>query len=468
MKNKLPRILSVILCVVLGASFVGCSDAKEDGEVLKDPQETEAFEPVTDLGEESELYKRYSEYKENASLAFKSNSPSQPESFVYDKSCEGVTIKEYIGEEKIVVVPDEIEGITVNFIESGAFEGKNIRALYIPDSIEYIADGLLVGCDSLATLRIPRLGEQKNNFLGRLFGASAPDENAVKVPPSLDMVILGDGVTEISDDAFLGCKTLSAVILPDSVTSIGSAAFYECADLVYLSLGSKIEEIGEYAFAYCRALYSIDVSMANTVGNGALFGCTAINNIKLTVSDNDFLGRIFGAEKPEYNADFVPESLRCVEIAQGSKTVPDRMFSSCKYITDVIFPDTLETVGIRAFYACRSIASIKMTSVKTVSDDAFFGCDNLVDVELGNALKSLGMQVFFGCGALKSVILPESLAELKASTFFGCSSLVTVDLGGVKKIGKDAFSGCVRLTPVSTEGIEVAEGNEALVLITED
>ncbi len=463
MKIKLISLLSLLLCSLLCLSFVGCSDASGEEESAKEPQSQETFEPTVNSGEESELYKRYAEYKENSALAFKSNSPASPDSFVYDTSCEGVTIKEYVGEDNIVVVPDEIGGVAVTYIEAGAFSDKNVRALYIPDSVEYIADGLLVGCDSLATLRISRLGEQKENFLGRLFGATAPDENAVKVPPSLDMLILGEGTSAISADAFLGCKTLSAVILPDSVESIGDAAFYECLDLVYLSLGGGVKEIGEYAFAYCRAMYGIDISTATAVGKGALFGCTALNNIKLTTQDNDFLGRIFGAEKPEYNADFVPESLRCVEIAEGSKTVPDRMFSSCKYITDVKLPESLESIGIRAFYACRSLGNLEMTSVKTVSDDAFFGCDNLVAVELGDALEALGMQAFFGCGSLKSVALPDTLTELKPSTFYSCSSLVTVELGGVKKIGKDAFSGCTRLTPVSCDGIEIAEGNDALM-----
>jgi hypothetical protein len=232
---------------------------------------------------------------------------------------------------------------------------------------------------------------------------------------------------------------------------------------VYVSLGDGVEKIGEYAFAYCRSMYSIDISIATDVGNGAVFACSSLNTIKLTARDGDFLGRLFGAEKPDHNADFVPQSLRRVEIAEGSKTIPDRMFSSCKYITEVILPESLESIGIRAFYACRSLGKIEMTSVKTVSDDAFFGCDNLVAVELGSSLEALGMQAFFGCRSLKAVVFPKTLTDIEASTFYGCSSLVTVELGGVRRIGRDAFSGCTRLTPVSCDGIEVAEGSESLI-----
>lgn len=469
MRNKLFGVISIVICAAICMSFAGCSNGEKGEGDKKEPVKTEPFEPVTDRGEESELYKRYAEYKENAELAFKNNSPVKADSLEYENVEGGVAVKEYKGEDNIVVLPENINGEPIVKICAGAFGGASLRAVYLPDSVKIVEKGAFEACDGLSTLRLPIIGDgAENAYLGYAFGASAPDENAVKVPPSLDMLILGDSVTEIADDAFLGCKTLSAVILPDSVKSIGSTAFYECADLVYLTLGGGIESIGEYAFAYCRALYSIDVSTANTVGNGALFDCTALNNIKLTSRENDFLGRIFGAEKPEYNADFVSESLRRVEIAEGSKTVPNRMFASCKYITEVLLPESLESIGIRAFYACRSLGKIEMTYVKEVSDDAFFGCDNLGTVELGDALKTLGMQAFFGCKALKSISLPKTLTNLRSSTFYGCSSLVTVELGGVKKIGKDAFSGCVKLTPVSTEGIEIAEGNEALIPGTQE
>ena len=468
MKNKLISLLAIIVCIAISVSLIGCSETDGEDGTPNGNYEAETFEPVTDRGEESDLYKRYAEYKENADLAFKSNSPASQDSFEYETSCEGVTIKKYVGEETILVVPEKIGGMAVTYIEAGAFSGKNLRALYIPDSVESIASGLLSGCDALVTLRLPMLGFGENNFLGYVFGASAPDQNAVKVPVSLDMLMFGDLLTEVADNAFMGCKTLSAVVLPNTVKSIGSGAFYECSDLVYLYLGERVEKIGEYAFAYCRALYSVDISMAEEIGDGVLFSCSAINNIKLTAREDDFLGRLFGAEKTEYNSDFVSASLRCVEIAEGSKAISDRMFSSCKYITEVILPKSLETVGIRAFYACRSLGAIKMASVKTVSDDAFFGCDNLVEAELGDSLDSLGMQAFFGCKALKSISLPDTLKELKSATFYGCSSLVTVELGGVRRIGKDAFSGCVKLTPVSTSGIEVAEGNGALKASAEE
>ena len=58
--------------------------------------------------------------------------------------------------------------------------------------------------------------------------------------------------------------------------------------------------------------------------------------------------------------------------------------------------------------------------------------------------------------------MPDSLKEIKPATFYDCSSLVNVSLGGVKKIGKDAFGNCKSVKPIKLEGITVAEGNDAL------
>jgi hypothetical protein len=174
---------------------------------------------------------------------------------------------------------------------------------------------------------------------------------------------LVDTVKIIESMAFYGAKKLISVTMPEGLHTIKDSAFYDCEYIVSYKLPSTLVNIGEYAFAYCRSMYSIDVSIATDVGNGAVFACSSLNTIKLTARDGDFLGRLFGAEKPEYNADFVPQSLRCVEIAEGSKTIPDRMFSSCKYITEVILPESLESIGIRAFYACRSLGKKIIKSV---------------------------------------------------------------------------------------------------------
>ena len=450
--------LASVFC--LSAVLVACNEVPD-----MPPPEADTFKPAEDELGDGVLEKRYSEYLENSSLAFKNNVPAGADSFSYEKIGESIKITKYIGEDEIVVVPEAIEGLEVTDIGSGAFSGGSVRAVYIPDSVNVIEKGAFVECTGLSTLRLPFVGDGGDNaFLGYIFGAGITGENAVKVPQSLDMVIIGGEVNEIADEAFIGCKTLSAVVLPDSVTSVGNMAFYECADLCFVSLGEGVQSIGEYAFAYCSSLYYIDCSMASNVSTGAFLYCSKLNGIKLSLSDGDYLGRWFGAVTPDHNKDFVPDSLRRVEVAEGCEKIPDRAFTECYYIMSVSLPQTLEAIGVRAFYSCRSLRKIDIPNgTKIIDDDAFFRCDSLAEITLGNSLESLGMQAFYECRSIEKISLPETLKEIKSSAFYGCGSLAEIELGGVKKIGKNAFYGCGKLTPVSLDGVEVAEGNDAII-----
>ena len=460
MKDKLLRVLFALLCLSILVSGVASKEEDKGGEANV-PEDD--FVAVTDKGKDSELYKRYKEYEENSTLAFTGREPTFAEAFEIETNEGRAEIIGYIGDDDIVIIPSKIGENEVKGIRTGAFKDSKVRAVFVPDSVESIGQGAFEGCDDLATLRLPFIGDGgENSFLGYIFGAKSYDENAVKVPALLDMLLLGDGVSSVKENAFRGCKTLSAVILPEDLGEIGKLAFYECADLVYVGMG-KVDLLGEYAFAHCTSLFDIDISGAGKVETGVLYSCTALNGITLNLHENDYFGRFFGAEAVEFNSDFVPLSLRRVTVAEGVEIIPDMAFSSCKYLTEVNLPSALRSVGVRAFYSCRSLAAIKLPEgVKSVGDDAFFYCDALAMVELPQSLESLGMQAFYGCESIKKINIPNSLKEIKSSTFYGCSSLESVTLGGTKKIGKDAFGKCDALNPVSCDEVEVADGNEAL------
>ncbi len=457
-KNKKIAVFTLLMLLSLAFALSACSPSTQ-GNGSYESESEEIFEPAIDQGADSELYKRHEEYKENASLAFKSNSPLGKESFRYEVEDGQVKIVEYIGEDSIIVIPESIDGSPVTAVKKGAFSGGAVLAVYIPDSVKSIEEGAFENCGGLSTLRLPFVGDGgENAFLGCIFGAKEPDENSVAIPASLDMVIVGANCTSIADEAFRRAKSLSAVVFEGEIESVGSLAFYECADLVYITLERVTGDIGEYALAFASSLYFADISNAETVGKGIFYRCQKLNGICLTLAENDFLGRYFGSDSVEFNGEFIPASLRCVTVAEGTKKIPDRAFTDCKYITSVTLPRSLVSVGIRAFYLCRSLSEITIPdSVTEIEDDAFFMCDGIVSLKLGSSLKDIGMQAFYGCASLKGVECPESLEKIGASAFYGCASLSSVSLGGVKVLGRDAFGSCQRLTMPDLDGIEIEE-----------
>ena len=79
---------------------------------------------------------------------------------------------------------------------------------------------------------------------------SIENEISVTIPRE---VVIEDGVTNISKDAFYKEIRLKKITIPNSVKSIGDNAFYGCTNLTNLDfLSGGIEEIGRAAFSNCN------------------------------------------------------------------------------------------------------------------------------------------------------------------------------------------------------------------------
>lgn len=66
------------------------------------------------------------------------------------------------------------------------------------------------------------------------------------------------------------------------------------------------------------------------------------------------------------------------------------------------------------------------SSVKEISDSAFYGCTGIKEVIIPKAVTKIGTNAFNGCTALESVIIPENVTSIGASAFANCSALGSV------------------------------------------
>lgn len=455
MKKNIKKWLAVCLALLFSLSVTACG-----GDETSLPSDTEPVtvpDPTDDRVMPDEVIQGY---EDKLAAAFGDYEPVSAEDLTYTVSEDGgkVKITGYVGGEIVVVLPDSIDGLPVTVIDEGAFEGLgNLKALYIPDSVEAIGFGALQGCKSLSTLRTPVVEVSAYPYFGALFGATSYEINASEVPDALTTVIVGGNVETIPAYAFYDCNSITCIDLPETVTTIDKFAFWGCYSLAYINLSeTALTRVGDRAFTNCAALLRFDLpTTVTTVGEAVVEGCGAMCAMTLpfvggSATENTYLGYLFGALSYPFTAGYVPASLQEITLLEGCTTIPNNAFFEVSCLSRVVVPETVTSVGLRAFYSCERLTAIDLPDgVTRIGDDAFHGCIRLQSVTLGGGLTDLGVQAFMDCLSLKAVDLPMSLTSIPNSCFAGCISLETVTAPGVTSadsVGLQAYRHCDKLT----------------------
>lgn len=73
-------------------------------------------------------------------------------------------------------------------------------------------------------------------------------------------IVIGKGITSISDYAFYWCDHATSVTIPSGVKSIGKFAFYRCDGLLSIKLPSSVRTIGDEAFAFCDGIKTLKLN----------------------------------------------------------------------------------------------------------------------------------------------------------------------------------------------------------------
>ena len=124
-------------------------------------------------------------------------------------------------------------------------------AYTIPANVTNITDQAFYYCTSLTSVTI---GTNVTSIGESVFGACS----------SLINVTIPDSVTSIGYDAFENCSSLTSVTIPDSVTNDLSSSFWACTSLTSATIGTNVTSIGQDAFYYCTSLTNITIPASVT------------------------------------------------------------------------------------------------------------------------------------------------------------------------------------------------------------
>ena len=127
------------------------------------------------------------------------------------------------------------------------------------------------------------------------------------------------------------------------------------------------------------------------------------------------------------------------------------------FINNIVIPNTVTSIGNKAFYRCRKITSIDLTNVEYIGAFSFFDCSSLESITHFDKLISIGQFSFQGCVALSTVILPNTVKSVGYGAFQNCEKLTNVVLSeNMTSVESYSFYGCGFKSiaiPVSVESI---------------
>ncbi len=149
------------------------------------------------------------------------------------------------------------------------------------------------------------------------------------------------------------------------------------------------------------------------------------------------------------------DTITKVIIPEGVTTINQYAFANLSALEEVVLPTTLTKIGVGAFYDCKKLSKINLENVQFINENAFANCESLKEVNLNNVV-AIGNYTFSNT-SLSVVTLPKTSQSLGIGAFYGCNELLNVEFAASKmKIGTQAFMNCKNLTKININAAVVS------------
>ncbi len=395
---------------------------------------------------------------------------------------------------------------SVTFIGARAFYNcSSLTSVEIPNSVTYIGDRAFISVKNIlyngTATGSPWGAKINSRFVdGDFYYSDASKKNLLWCPSTIKgEITIPNSVTSIGEYAFDGCSGLTSVTIPNSVTSIGSGAFYGCSGLTSVTIPNSVTSIGSGAFynvqniAYsgiatgspwgaksvngfvdgylvysdasktnllgCSTPIKGEVTIPNSVtsiGEYAFDGCSGLTSVTIPNSVTSIgSGAFYNVQNIAYSgiATGSPWGAKCVNgfvdgylvYSDASKT--NLLGCSTAIEGEVIIPNSVTSIGSRAFYECSSLISVTMESVTPPSVYTSSFPDNIiVYVPLGalkayqetNIWKNFNLREF-DTSASTSALYPTSSTITFTASINGENKSNYIDACGIEE--GEEFSG---------------------------
>lgn len=420
----------------------------------------------------------------------------------------GLTLTEYITQQKIARVPDSLGGVPITELASGMAEKAvfpeqvqmvtlpnsiksigdyalyetHIQDIYVPENVEFIGKRAF-SKTFLTSIVLPdsviSMGDSAFSACTELTSATlsakmrAVPDGCFECAPALSEVIIPEGIEEIGIFAFSQCDSLTALALPETMKEIRPFAFQDCFHLDSIYVSPYMQEIASTAFSGCSKQMTIvgfSSTYAEQFANNNSVSFYSMNSrnpdIQILPSGNiiveDTVAEAAEIELPSYFFDWIATNLLDARPLKSSTvTLPTHLtsisttaFQGNTYVEEVICPDSLREIGYQSFEGCANLRTINLPEgLVSIGDGAFAGCTSLTDVQLPDSLTQMMANAFQHCQEVTQIHIPKDLTILENGVFAETGITSVTIPGNIVKC-HPAFYGCKELeTAVVEEGV---------------
>ena len=238
------------------------------------------------------------------------------------------------------------------------------------------------------------------------------------------------GGYNIDADAYYSShRTSNAVrkiVLPDSITYITASAFSDFSRLKTVRFPDGVTGIPDHAFRNCTSLKKVEMKTLTEIGNQAFENCRLLTSFQFP----DTLKTI--GERAFANTGLRKVSLPCAGFGGWGA------FENCGSLVKVTFRDAAETgddtalvVATGMFQDCDYLKAVvfpKKTSAIWIDNAAFHHCDNLTTIKNTAKIVSIDSAAFGHCWQLKKFVVPAGIQYVHPYAFLASVRLKTVYL----------------------------------------
>lgn len=176
-------------------------------------------------------------------------------------------------------------------------------------------------------------------------------------------------------------------------------------------------------------------------------GCSAETSFALSEDGSYYIMTATGFKDSLSGELVVPSVYGEGENRKPVKEIAQEAFRGAAY-SSVYIPESIEKIGMAAFANCSYLQKVTYAEgspLKEIAQSSFGFCSSLTEVTLPQSVEVIGVYAFYGCTALKSLSLPETVKEISAFAFSspiyaGMMSLEEINFPqNLEKIGEQAF-----------------------------